>query len=424
MRTRLLFLLLFVIFHSVLYAQFWNPTSSMNPTDNISALTVNSAGEIFAANLSKGIYKSTNHGLNWSLSGLSGLLPYALKTAPNGFLFALHSTQSTLNIYRSTNNGVSWQAVMSQSISNNFVRSGNIVFVNDSTFVAAMSFTIGPTIGDVAGRIFRSTDRGASWQQVSQIAAGFTEDLALLPSGRILAATSLGGVKASDNNGSSWMNTGYNIFAYRLAVNSQGHAFVGRWTAGDTVQMIYRSTDNGALWFPTTCTGGDIHSLMIDNNDVLYAGSDNRVVRRSSDGGDTWEFITSGIPNTTYVLSFAASPDGILYAGTTNLGVFKSGGLVTVTHQNETVSGFSLKQNYPNPFNPVTRIGFLLPKQAFVNLTVYDITGKEAAVLINGIMQMGSHNIEFNASGLSSGVYFYRISAGNFTEVRKMTLIR
>jgi photosystem II stability/assembly factor-like uncharacterized protein len=413
-------------FNSLVFGQlFWNPTSNMSVSgnDNVPALTVNSQGHIFAASFNVGVYRSTNSGLNWSFSGIAGSRIYSLKSAPNGFLFALFNTQTSLNIHRSTDNGTSWQPVMTQVITNNFASGGSVVFVNDSIYVAALSQTIGPTIGDIGGRIYRTTDRGATWALVSTLFTGFTNDIVLTPTGRILAATSLGGVKASDNNGSSWSNTGYGIFAYRLAVNSLGHVFVGRWTAGDTSQMIYRSTDNGLLWFPTNCNGGNIRAVMIGENDILYAASENKVVRRSTDDGNTWQFITSGIPSSAYVQSLAGT-GSTLYAGTNSIGVYRNGGIVSINGVPEIASKFSLGQNYPNPFNPVTNIKFTLPKQAYVKLTVYDIMGREVVVLADGIVNEGNHSVHFDASNLVSGVYFYKLTAIGYEEVRKMILIK
>jgi subtilisin-like proprotein convertase family protein len=85
---------------------------------------------------------------------------------------------------------------------------------------------------------------------------------------------------------------------------------------------------------------------------------------------------------------------------------------------------FSLKQNYPNPFNPSTRITYELPKAEIVKLVVYDILGKEIVVLQNGFKPAGTHIIEYDASNLASGVYFYRIEAGEFTDVKKMLLVK
>jgi hypothetical protein len=85
---------------------------------------------------------------------------------------------------------------------------------------------------------------------------------------------------------------------------------------------------------------------------------------------------------------------------------------------------YSLSQNYPNPFNPTTKISFDLPKQGFVSLKIYDVLGKEVAKLVNEHRNAGNHIIDFNASYLSSGVYYYRIEAGNFVETKKMLLIK
>lgn len=85
---------------------------------------------------------------------------------------------------------------------------------------------------------------------------------------------------------------------------------------------------------------------------------------------------------------------------------------------------FSLEQNYPNPFNPSTTIQFRIPNASFVNLKVYDILGREVATLVNEEKPVGSYDVNFNASQLSSGIYFYKLRAGNFVETKKMILIR
>lgn len=91
---------------------------------------------------------------------------------------------------------------------------------------------------------------------------------------------------------------------------------------------------------------------------------------------------------------------------------------------NEIPEGFSLKQNYPNPFNPVTNINFSIPKSGFVKITVFDITGKEVAKLVNEQLSAGTYNADFNASSLSSGAYFYRLETEGFTDIKKMILVK
>lgn len=85
---------------------------------------------------------------------------------------------------------------------------------------------------------------------------------------------------------------------------------------------------------------------------------------------------------------------------------------------------FSLSQNYPNPFNPSTSIEFQIPQSGFVTLNIFDVLGKEAATLVNEEKNAGSYSVNFDASHLSSGIYFYELRAGNFIQIKKMSLIK
>jgi len=95
-----------------------------------------------------------------------------------------------------------------------------------------------------------------------------------------------------------------------------------------------------------------------------------------------------------------------------------------IVNRNGVPAEFSLSQNYPNPFNPVTKISFSIPDNSYTKLTVYDISGKQVAGLVNGELEAGSYNIDFDASQLSSGTYFYRLESGSFAEVKKMILVK
>ena len=105
-----------------------------------------------------------------------------------------------------------------------------------------------------------------------------------------------------------------------------------------------------------------------------------------------------------------------------NDGQFKYSKVVEVSFN--APAEFSLKQNYPNPFNPSTKISYALPSKGFVTLKVYDVIGNEVASLVNQEQEEGEHNISFDASNLSSGIYFYKITAGNFVKTMKMILLR
>src|SRR4030095_12076862 len=97
-----------------------------------------------------------------------------------------------------------------------------------------------------------------------------------------------------------------------------------------------------------------------------------------------------------------------------------TGGIQTI----EIPNYYSLSQNYPNPFNPVTNIKYTIPKTGIVKLKVFDVLGKEVRTLVNELKSPGVYNVDFDASNLASGIYFYRIEAGDFTAVKKMMLVK
>ena len=87
-------------------------------------------------------------------------------------------------------------------------------------------------------------------------------------------------------------------------------------------------------------------------------------------------------------------------------------------------ASFNLAQNYPNPFNPRTTIRYTLPNAALTEVTVYDITGQRLRTLVDGRQSAGIHYIHFDATNLATGLYFYRLRAGDRTETRKMLLAK
>jgi hypothetical protein len=87
-------------------------------------------------------------------------------------------------------------------------------------------------------------------------------------------------------------------------------------------------------------------------------------------------------------------------------------------------NSYSISQNHPNPFNPSTTIRFQVPNSSFLNLKVYDVLGNKVATLVNEEKPPGSYEVSFNAAGLSSGIYFYKLQAGSFIETKKMLLLK
>jgi hypothetical protein len=124
----------------------------------------------------------------------------------------------------------------------------------------------------------------------------------------------------------------------------------------------------------------------------------------------------------TYV--FFGTPNGTLNSQCFVLQTAKNSIVTGVRNNGEVAEGFNLLQNYPNPFNPTTNIKFTIPKDGFTTLKVYDILGNEVAVLCNCQLKAGAYNAGFEGSKLSSGVYFYKLTSGDFTDIKKMMLVK
>jgi len=98
--------------------------------------------------------------------------------------------------------------------------------------------------------------------------------------------------------------------------------------------------------------------------------------------------------------------------------------LTTVTNRQAQLRNYRLNQNYPNPFNPSTTISFSLSSRSFVSLKVFDLIGREVATMVSEEMQAGNYTRQWNASDLPSGIYFYRLQSGSFTETKKLILLK
>ena len=137
------------------------------------------------------------------------------------------------------------------------------------------------------------------------------------------------------------------------------------------------------------------------------------------------QWIQTGGPCCGYAISFAVSGTN-LFAGTEG-GVWRRP-LSEMTSveglSTELPTRFSLGQNYPNPFNPSTTIPFSVPSKAFVSLKVFDALGREVSSLVSEELSAGTHSRQWSAVGLASGIYFYRLQAGNVVEPRRLILPR
>jgi hypothetical protein len=175
-----------------------------------------------------------------------------------------------------------------------------------------------------------------------------------------------------------------------------------------------------------------VQTLAINSSgDIFVAASDSGVFR-STDNGSSWLKINSGLNDTIFnaksfrVWSLALSPSEQLFAGTDSSGIFRSVNSTTTTVQENNASPkfFSLSQNYPNPFNPTTTIPYSLKRHSNVSLKVYDVIGREVAVLVNEFQSPGDYAIEFDARDFANGVYVYRLQAGDLVEAKRFILVK
>ena len=161
---------------------------------------------------------------------------------------------------------------------------------------------------------------------------------------------------------------------------------------------------------------------------VLISASNDYTVR-------LWDVVTESLIATLEEFDFPAqavrfSPDGSLFATGEVFGTLKlwdaSAWITTTTSISDDTlpTEVSLAQNYPNPFNPTTTIGFELPMPTDVRLDVYDMTGRQLSTLVNGIYPSGYHTVQWDAIGLPTGIYMYRLTTGGKTITQTMTLVR
>jgi hypothetical protein len=169
-----------------------------------------------------------------------------------------------------------------------------------------------------------------------------------------------------------------------------------------------------------------VYCLAFDSNNNLYAGTRDGVFV-SKDNGNNWYQMNQGLVATD-VWSLEVIGNNLI-AGTGYLGVWKrplSEFIVDVKNENDIPLDFALEQNYPNPFNPSTKINYQIPSAEFVTLKIYNAIGKEVKTLVNEYKQAGTHNCELRIENgeLPSGVYFYKLTAGNFSATKKFILMK
>ena len=296
-------------------------------------------------------------------------------------------------------------------------------------------------------KVYRTTNAASLWTAASpdltngnQARLGTVTTIAVAKtnSNIIMAGTDDANVWITTNNGSNWTKVSASLpyrWVTRVAFDPTNDnidyvTYNGlKWK--DPQPHVFRTTDRGLTWqdISSNLPDAPVNAFDVDplRPNVLFVGSDVGAYVSFNSGG-SWQFLGTGLPMVS-VYDFKIHPTAnYLVAGTHGRSMYKIdlSQVVGISSNNSEIpNGFELYQNYPNPFNPSTKLSYKLQSASYVELSVFDITGKLVSTLVNKQQNAGIHETEFVANNLSSGVYFYSLSAdGKQVDVKRMTLLK
>jgi len=224
------------------------------------------------------------------------------------------------------------------------------------------------------------------------------------------------------NNGINWtshLTTGINTFIFAVHFNSYSLGLAS------SIAMV-KTTDGGFTFSPQPVPGlGNINGIEGAGNNFWYIRGTN--IYRSTDSGNNWSPVHT-TADTQLDIDFPDNMNGCLTGWSVGHGgsVTKMTGMVTGTGNNRTEisNAFELKQNYPNPFNPVTNITYSIPKPDNVKIIIYDVLSREVQTVVNEFKSTGTYEVQFNASHLAGGLYFYKMVTADYSETKLMVLVK
>ncbi len=391
-------------------SNFWEQTSG--PLGRIASLAVHPSGVVLVATGISGVLRSTDEGNHWVQTSLNSYISNLLIDR-NGLVYA-----SGNSFYYSEDAGQSW---VKRGTTNTIPASLAI----DSTGILYAGTVSGNpmNIDQSIAYMNRSTDSASTWttEYIGRTKMDIMP-IVILPNGSVLVATYQHGMFRSSTGVADWAAVPNNLTMMNaLAVVPSGRIFGGSYDRG----AIFFSTNSGDSWSPLLLVGTS--TILAFRSFVFTTGTTD--VYMSVDEGKSWGRMNSGLAGNG-VTCFAMSSGGRVFAGTSSGGVYRSIAIVTGAPNSETMPNiFNLSQNYPNPLNPSTTIEYSIPSRQYINLTIFDLLGKEVASLANEIQQAGSHKVIWNGknrdgSPLTSGVYYYQLRGSGFVETKKLILLK
>jgi len=424
----------------------------------------------FLKNLNEGfgysenfLYKTTNTGINWNsfTQGFKDHL-YALTFVNNATGF----TGGDNKIYKTTNEGSTWISY-ELNISSGSAFVNNMLFVNSNTGFAGLdegriakttnsglNWSVIETgqYGHLHGMHFpsintgfavtkwasflKTTNSGINWVSLTSVTGESYGDIQFLNNETGFAGgydynTEKAVIRKTTNGGVSWTATLLDsvLWIYDVCISPQNYWYAvgyGNYDGISTPGMIYRSTDQGANWSYQKLSQM-IKSVYFPSGLTGYASGYNCISYKTTNGGNNWfatyniyAFSSDCIFFTDEQTGYGVSEYGTIIKTTTGGGV-----LISIEPQSYVVPrAYNLYQNYPNPFNPVTKIKFDIPNAMNASLRIFDILGREIAVIVNDFLIPGTYAFDYDGSDLPSGVYFYVLRGEGFTESKKMILLK
>jgi photosystem II stability/assembly factor-like uncharacterized protein len=421
------------VFLSTDKGETWTRRSDGMTNSCVSVLIATVTG--FFAGTSGGVFYSADKGMSWtpSSAGMTNTSITTLWANDSVIVAGLHP----FGVMRSADEGESWSPVgPAQACALAFVRCGT------DLFMAAEN------------GLFHSPDRGMSWVRVDTLIKGY----ALAASDSLLVVGAADSIWISADHGKTWTAsilgvTRTNIQAvavidgtifagadHGLFLSADGGAHWEKITSLTGIEaLVVRGTDlfadcflagvcriiksEGGAWTSSSLGLSDVSSFAVVNA-KLFAGRRLDVLGCPPDGL-RWNWMS---PQLEMVLTSMSASERYLYAGTQGGGIYKLSisDVLSVDGDEgaDVPAGFSLGRNYPNPFNPSTTISFTVPARMFVRLTVFDVMGREIARMVDGELPAGVHECRWNAAGRASGVYYYRLQAGERVETRTMMMVK
>lgn len=378
------------------------------------------------------VYKTTNGGVNFvNASGnLSGGEIYAgCIIDANTFLVGDGPASGTANIKRTSDGGTTWTTVLTTGGAGGFFN-GIVKAATNPNFIVAQSDAFAGTAA-----MFVTTNGGLNWTLQNMTGVGFT--IGSLPAVFCIdnqfygsGASTAPRIGVTTNGGTSW--TGYPISV--TGTFTSGVAFNNNKTNGLGISSasypnISRTTNGGVNW-TTLSTGGTGSSTLnvlrwAPGTDICYLATSLGIMVTTNNGTSFSSMTTSSITGFMDISVQVVGGNIVGFAVANDGSVVKLSTPVAVDPTNTTTpSTFALEQNYPNPFNPSTTIKYSVPVSGNVSIKVYNSIGVEVMTVVNGNHVAGNYVENVDLSGLSSGIYFYTLTSGDFKDTKKMMLVK